>query len=171
MDFYQLIETRESVRAYDPEKKVPSETLRRILNAGRMAPSAGNRQPWEFLLISTPETLRAARSSYQREWFHKAPHILAVKGDKSRSWVRPKDGYNSIETDLAIAMDHMTLAAASEGVGSCWIIAFDPDILFSALGLKENEIIYAITPFGYPPEGYQRKEKIRKEEDEVIKYL
>ena len=172
MDFYQLIQSRETLRSYDPSKKVNKEVLMRILNAGRLAPSAANRQPWKFVLVSSDGMLQKVKSCYQREWFGNAPHILAVVGDKTKSWVRPYDGYNSIETDLAIAMDHMVLAAENEGVGACWIIAFDYPCLRKALELTENEVVYCITPLGYPPQGYQKKKnKIRKPLEEVIKII
>ena len=172
MEFYQLIKTRESIRDYDPEKPVSKEVLERILGAGRIAPSAGNRQPWTFIVVSSPEKLKEVRPCYPREWFQQAPHILVVLGDKTKSWVRGYDGYNSIETDLAIAMDHMILAAENEGVGTCWIIAFDYDKLADAIGLKENEVIYCITPLGYPHDGFQKKgNKIRKPLEDVVRWI
>ncbi|NOX84593.1 MAG: nitroreductase, partial [Chlorobi bacterium] len=150
MEFYELIKTRESIRDYDPAKPVDKEVLNRILDAGRLAPSAANRQPWTFVVVSSAEKLKEVRECYQREWFQQAPHILVVVGDRSKSWVRGYDGYNSIETDLAIAMDHMILAAENEGVGTCWIVAYNYEKLSKAIGLKENEVIYCITPLGYP---------------------
>lgn len=172
MEFYVLIKERESVRSYDPAKPVPTEVLERILNAGRIAPSAANRQPWIFVVVSSEEMLKKVRPCYQRNWFQKAPHILVIVGDKSKAWMRPKDGINSIETDLAIAMDHIILAAENEGVGACWILHYDYEILSKAIGLKENETICCITPLGYPEAGYQKRhKKIRKPMDEVVKYI
>ena len=172
MEYYKLIENRETLRSYDPAKKVDKDVLMRILNAGRLAPSAANRQPWKFILVLSDEKLKEIKACYQREWFQNAPHILIVVGDKTKSWVRPYDGYNSIETDLAIAMDHMVLAAENEGVGACWIIAFDYDCLAKALNLTENEVVYCITPLGYPPSGYQKKgNKIRKHLNEVVEII
>jgi len=169
MDFYKLIENRESIRDYDSNKKIPDEVLNRILNAGRIAPSASNRQPWTFILVSSEGKLAEVRDCYHREWFKQAPYVLVTIGNKSQSWVRSYDGYNSIETDLTIAMDHMILAAESEGVGTCWIIAYDYDILAKAIGLKEDEAIYCITPLGYQNEGFKKKKKkIRKSLDEIV---
>ncbi len=172
MEFYKLIKCRESIRNYDPDKPVPEEVLHRILEAGRLAPSAANRQPWKFLLISSADMLDKVRMCYKGEWFRKAPHILIVKGNRDDAWTRKYDGYNSIETDLTIAMDHLILAAANEGVGSCWIAAFDPVILRESLDLKENEAVFAITPLGYPEDGYQPGHaKNRKEISEIVEYL
>jgi nitroreductase len=172
MEFQELIKYRESVRDYDPTRAVPQAILRRILEAGRLAPSAANRQPWKFLMISSKEMLQKVHVCYAKDWFRAAPHILIVAGKREDAWTRRYDGYNSLETDLTIAMDHLILAAANEGVGTCWIAAFDPQILRTALNFKENEVVYAITPLGYQHTGYQHKvKKERKEFEGVVKFL
>jgi len=172
MNFHELIEHRESIRNYDPMKPVSKEVLLRILNAGRLAPSAANLQPWTFILVSSPEMLARVRSCYPRPWFQDASHVLIVKGRRKEAWTRRSDGYNSLETDLTIAMDHMILAAESEGVGTCWIAAFDPKILYAALNLKEEEEIFAITPLGYPrPDFKKAGRKSRKPLDVVAKFV
>ena len=172
MNYYELIESRESIRSYDPSRQVPEDVLKRILNAGRLAPSAANKQPWKFLLVSSDEMLAEIRKCYKGEWFQSAPHILIVKGDKNEAWTRAADNYNSLETDLTIAMDHMILAAENEGIGTCWIAAFDPAALRSALNLPSNEAVFAITPLGYTPDGFKKKaDKKRKPLDEVASIL
>jgi nitroreductase len=172
MDFYDLIRNRESVRSYDPDRPLPDEVLMRILEAGRLAPSAVNYQPWKFLVISSGEMLAKVRPCYPRDWFSDAPHVLVVVGYPDKAWVRKYDGYNSIETDLTIAMDHLILAAEYEGVATCWVGAYDPDLLREALSLKENEIVYSITPLGYPKEGFKKKgNKKRKPMEEVVQIL
>ena len=172
MEFTELIRYRESVRDYDPSKKVPKEIVDRILEAGRIAPSASNLQPWEFLVVSSSEMLKKIHPSYPRSWFINAPLVLIVKGKKDDAWVRRYDGYNSIETDLTIAMDHMILAAANEGLGTCWIAAFNPGILYEALGLKKDEVVFAITPIGYPSDNYQHSgSKSRKRIDEIVRFI
>ncbi len=172
MNFYELIKGRESIRKYDPEIPVEKEKLERILNAGRLAPSAANRQPWKFLLVSSPEILNKVRNCYERNWLKYAPHILVVVGNRNEAWVRKYDGYNSLETDLTIAMDHIILAAESEGVATCWIAAFDPEKLRTAINLNENEQVFAITPLGYPKADFKKKGiKDRKSFDEVVKFI
>ncbi len=172
MDFYELIRNRESIRDYDPAKPVDEATLNRILEAGRLAPSAANRQPWRFLVISSQEMLEKVRPCYSRSWFQDAPHILVVVGDLNESWVRGSDGYNSIETDLTIAIDHMILAAEYEGVATCWIAAYDPVILRKALSIKDNERIFSITPLGYPKKDFIKKHnKQRKSLNEIVRIL
>lgn len=172
MTFHELAAGRESIRSYDPEKPVKEAVLNRILEAGRLAPSASNRQPWHFLLISSQEMLEKVRKSYSREWFQEAPHVLAVLGSVDDAWVRSKDGYNSLETDLTIAMDHMILAAESEGVATCWIADFDRDILYDTLSVADNERIFAITSLGYAKKGFtKRGNKQRKSIEEIVRRL
>lgn len=168
---HDLVETRKSVRGYDASRPVAPEILERVLDAGRLAPSAKNLQPWKFLLVSSPGMLAKVRPCYERDWFHEAPHILVVTGDRAEAWVRPSDGWNSLETDLAIAMDHLILAAHAEGLATCWICAFDPAMLREALGLKPTEELFAITPLGYASPGDQTRPKTRKPLDEVVRYL
>jgi nitroreductase len=170
MDFTKVIYERESVRDYDPNKPVDKEILDQILEAGRMAPSANNRQPWLFLLISSPENLKRIKECYDKEWYKNAPHVLVVVGNKSAAWVR-QDGYNAIETDLTIAMDHLILAAENLGVGTCWIANFDDEKLRQTLQLTEDQVVFALTPLGYPNHGYQKRKKIRKPIEEVVRYM
>jgi nitroreductase len=171
MDFTRLINGRESIRSYDPTKPVEKAVLERILDAGRLAPSAANRQPWKFLLISSREMLTSVRRCYQKPWFIDAPHILVVAGRTGEAWSR-QDGWNSIETDLAIAMDHLLLAAENEGVGTCWVANFDYTMLRSALSMTSEDRVYAVTPLGYPRPGFAKKgQKQRKSLTEVVRYL
>jgi nitroreductase len=172
MEYIDLIRTRESIRDYDPQKPVSKEILEKIMEAGRMSPSACNYQPWEFLVIQSPEMLEKVRACYHRPWFKEAPHILVVLGLKDKAWVRSFDGYNSIETDLAIVLTHLILAAENEGVGTCYIEAYDPAILRKALNLNDNQVIYGITPLGYQRQGFTKKgNKTRKALEEIVKYV
>lgn len=157
MDVLETITRRESIRSYDPGRPVPEAVLLRILEAGRLAPSAANRPPWEFLLVQSPEALARIRPCYGKPWFQDAPQVLAVAGHVDRAWMRKQDGYCSLETDLTIAMDHMILAAEAEGVATCWIAAFDPEVLRETLALDMGQRVYAITPLGYPRPDFVRK--------------
>ncbi|HTO21036.1 MAG TPA: nitroreductase family protein [Spirochaetia bacterium] len=171
MDFTRVISGRESIRSYDPTKPVDKAVLERILDAGRIAPSAANRQPWRFLLIQSRDVLSQVRRSYQKPWFQDAPQVLVVVGRTGEAWTR-QDGWSSIETDLAIAMDHMVLAAENEGVGTCWIAAFDSTVLRSTLSLTSDDRVYAMTPLGYPRPGFAKKGKReRKALTDVVRYL
>ena len=172
MEFTELIRNRESIRNYDPTRPVSRVILEKILEAGRLAPSAKNLQPWKFLLISSAPLLEKVKACYQRDWIKDAPHILVLIGLKNEAWNRSYDGYNSVETDVSIAMTHIILAAENEGVGTCWIAAYDPALLKGALNPGENQQIYAMTPLGYPKPGFQKTGvKKRKTLDEIVEFL
>lgn len=172
MEFTELIRVRESIRSYDPSRPVSKDVLTKILEAGRLAPSAANRQPWKFFIISSKEILSKVRLCYEKEWFQGAPHILAVVGNEKEAWTRRYDNRCFIETDLTIAMDHLILAATNEGVGTCWISNFKPDVLRKALSLKDHEHIFAITPLGYPRPDFKKKEmKERKPFGAVVDWI
>lgn len=172
MEYYDLIRLRESIRNYDPDRQVPKEILEKILNAGLLAPSACNLQPYKFLVISSAPVLEKVRAGYNKVWFKEAPHILVILGLRDQAWNRSYDGYNSIETDLAIAMTHIILAAENEGVGTCWIEAYNPVIIKKALNIKDNQVIFGITPLGYPKPGFKKAmNKQRKPLGDIVEFL
>ncbi len=173
MEFYDLIFKRKSIRSYDKNRQVEKEKIEKILNAARMAPSAANKQPWQFMLISSPEILNKVKQCYNKPWFHNAPHVLVVKGIIGEAWKRSYDNYVSIETDLAIAMTYIILAAANEGIATCWISNFDPVVLKETLNLSDNEVVYSITPLGYPENDINiyTNNKERKDLNDIVKFL
>jgi nitroreductase len=172
MEFNELIRSRESTRNYDPTRPVTNEKLHKILEAGVLAPSACNNQPWKFILVSSLEMLKKVRPCYHREWFREAPHILVVIGYKDQAWKRGSDGHSSLETDMAIAMIHLLLAAENEGVSGCWIANFDPDAMKNALELGDNQFVFGISPLGYPKKDFSKSGvKKRKTFDEVVEFL
>ena len=172
MEYTELIRTRQSVRNYDPNRLIPRMILEKILDAGRIAPSAHNNQPWKFLVITSPVLLEKVKSCYQREWIKDAPHILVVLGLRDQAWNREYDGYNSVETDVAIAMTHIILAAENEGIGTCWIMAYNPGSLKEVLDTDENQRIFGITPLGYPKPDFQKiLIKKRKSLEEIVEFL
>ncbi|MBN1278639.1 MAG: nitroreductase family protein [Chlorobium sp.] len=171
LNFHNLVRERCSIRSFRKDRPLPEAVIHRILEAGRLAPSGKNLQPWTFIVVSSAEMLAKIYPCYSRDWVQSAPHLLIVKGKRSGAWQRKKDSYTSLETDLAIAMDHMILAAAYEGVGSCWIAAFDRDILYDALGLSDDEEIFSFTPLGYAAPDAVTVPKTRKPLDEVAVFL
>lgn len=170
MNYYDLIRSRSSVRNYNSLKDLEKDVILRILDAGRLAPSAANLQPWSFIVVSKRDMLQKISACYQRDWIKRAPHILIVKGNREQAWTRA-DGYNSLETDLAIAMTHIVLAAANEGVGTCWIAAFDKEKLYDLLNLSEQEEVFAITPLGYPASTDTAIEKKRKDLGDIVSFI
>ncbi len=166
MDFYDVIQRRRSVRAYRKDP-VEDEKLERVLNAARVAPSAANRQPVHLYVVRS-EALRAKMLEvYGQQWFVDAPVIICACALTSRAWVRG-DGKSYADVDVAIAMDHLILAAEAEGLGTCWIGAFKADKARAALNLPKDQEPVAMTPLGYaagPP-----RPTVRKPLDEMIEY-
>lgn len=172
MDFLHLVSDRFSVRSYDPENPVDEQILMKILEAGRMAPSAANRQPWKIMVVREKAVLSQLHEAYTAPWFARAPVVLVVKGYREQAWVRRYDGWNSLETDLTILMDHLILAAHANGLSTCWISAFDPALLSKALQVQPNETVFAITPLGYPLQGEAAvRPKQRKPLEEIVDWL
>jgi len=169
---FEAIYGRRSVRQFMDNKAVAHEQVVKLLQAAMAAPSACNNQPWKFIVITSPEVLKKVRACYHREWFREAPHILVVAGFKEQAWKRSSDGYNSIETDLAIAMTHLILAAENEGVGTCWIANFNPGMLSEALKLTHDQIVFCITPLGYQKPGFKKSgNKKRKSLGGVVEFM
>lgn len=172
MEFYDVINERESIRNYDFDKTIPKEILERVLDAARIAPSAMNRQPWQILVVQSNEMLEKVKSCYSRNWLADSRYILCIKGNIKNSWIREEDGYNSLQTDLTIAMTHIILAAKNEGLGTCWIAAFDSQKLRSALELSDDEFVYAMTPIGYQKDDFIKKNSTpRKSLEEIVTYI
>ena len=146
--FLDLAEKRRSVRAYKPDE-VPDELLQTVLEAGRLAPSACNKQPWRFIVVRSETVRRALGAAYAREWFWKAPLVIAVCILPKEAWTRSHDGKNYAMADGALAMDHLQLAAAELGLGTCWIAAFDPAAAREILGLPDGVEIVGMTPLGF----------------------
>jgi nitroreductase len=124
MEFTELIQERYSTRAYRPDP-VDAETLQVVLEAVRLAPTAANRQPFRLLVIPTAGREKDLRRIYNRAWFTQAPLVLCICSLPARAWVR-MDGKSYADVDVAIAMDHLILAATNLGLGTCWIAAFNP---------------------------------------------
>ncbi len=165
MHFNQLLKERYSVRDYKTQK-VPQALLFEVLDAGRMAPSAANKQPWSFIVISDEEVLGELSKAYDRDWFKKAPQVIVICGDHEASWKRSFDQKDHCDIDAAIAIDHMTLRATELGLGTCWICHFKPDLLKGLLNLPDHLEPIALLPIGYPAIN-QSSTKKRKDLSEV----
>jgi len=158
MNFQDLIRKRYSVRAYKPDP-VEEDKLARILEAARLAPTAANRQAFRIVVLPTKGRETELRRIYGRDWFTQAPLVLAVCALPAESWVRRADGWNAAEVDATIAMDHLIMAAAEEGLGTCWIAAFDPGAAREVLGLPKDVVPVAFTPLGYPADSPAPKKR------------
>ncbi len=165
MEFANLIESRYSARAYRPDA-VGNDQLERILNAGRLAPTAANRQPFRIIVVTTAQAREALGRIYHREWFTQAPLVLAVVGVSREAWTRQVDGVNHHTIDAAIVMDHLVLAAANEGLGTCWVCNFDPQEARALLDLPSGVEPIAFTPLGHPAD--KPKPKSRRPLGELV---
>ena len=157
MEFADLICARYSVRAYQPDP-VPDDLLARVLEAGRLAPTAANRQPFRLIVIHTAGRQAELRRLYHREWFGAAPLVIGVCAVPAEAWVR-RDGVNYAFVDAAIVMDHIVLAATDAGLGTCWVAAFDPAAAREVLGLPDGVEPVAFTPLGFSNDTPRVKER------------
>ena len=167
MDFLELARARYSVRAYRPEP-VEENKLTQLLEAARLAPTADNRQPFQLVIMTTAGCQTDLRRIYDRDWFVQAPLVICACGIPDQNWIRKQDGKNYNDVDVAIVMDHLILAAASLGLGTCWVAAFDPVAAREVLCLPAGVEPVAFTPLGYPAD--RPREKKRKPVTELIRY-
>ncbi len=142
-DAIRAMMERRSIRTYQP-KPLPDKDLKAICEAGRCAPSAGNRQPWHFVVVRDEEQKqRLAAACANQGWMADAGAILAGVG-------RPAVNEKWYAIDVAIALENMVIAATSLGYGTCWVGAFDQAQVKEVLGLPEDHTVIALTPIGLP---------------------
>ncbi len=142
-DTIDAIMSRRSVRKYQP-KPIPDADLRKILEAGRNAPSAANRQPWHFVVVKGAEEKKTlAQACNGQTWMADAGAIIAGIG-------KPAVNEKWFPVDVAISMENMILAATALGYGTCWIGAFDQAQVKEAIGLPDDMTVVALTPVGVP---------------------
>ena len=168
MAFIDLAKSRYSSRKY-LDKPLDKELILQVLDAGRVAPSAKNGQPWHFVVVTQEEPLKKVRECYEREWLETAKCIVVVCGDHREAWRRP-DGKSHLDVDVAIAIDHMTLAATDLGLATCWVCKFDVMKCVKALGLPDGVEPIALLPLGYPADeaDVNRHEQLRKPLSETV---
>ena len=149
MDFEKVIRTRRSIRRYT-EKEIPQDVLSRILDAARVAPSGNNHQPWKFVVVRNRALKeKIAEFSYGQSFIAAAPVVIVCCSEKYPNSYEPhRDLAHLIDT--VIAIDHLVLAARNEGVGSCWIGAFDGKSIGKLLGFGSGMEVVMVIPLGYP---------------------
>lgn len=166
MDFYNVIRKRRSVRKYKKDK-VPDEVLIRILEAGRIAPSAKNIQPWKFIVVRDIESKKkVAKACKNQMWMADADVIICGCAIEKIAYGNMGGYMSSFPIDLAIAIDHIILAATNEGLGTCWIGAFDENEVKKVLDIPDDIRVVALTPIGFPLE--DPKDRGRKSFEEVF---
>ena len=166
MELHEAIRNRYSVRAY-ADKPVEDEKLARVLEAARLAPSGSNRQPWKFVVVRDAETrAKLAVACNNQKFVGQAPVVIVGVGlmpDRSMSCDVPGD-----PVDVAIALEHIALAATAEGLGTCWIGAFKQDQVRQAVGVPETAKVIEVMPLGYPADAIRPKD--RKPLEEIVSY-
>ena len=164
MDLYEAIKSRYSVRSY-LNKPVEQEKLDRILDAARLAPSGSNRQPWKFVVVRDAETRKKlVPACSNQEFVGQAPVVIAGVGlmpDCIMSCGVPGD-----PVDVAIALEHVALAATAEGLGTCWIGSFHQDQIRALLGVPANAKVIEVMTLGYPAD--HPRPKTRKPMKELV---
>jgi len=167
MDVYEAIRTRCSVRAYEA-KDIEAEKLQRILDAARLAPTARNDQDWKLLVARDPAVRKALAEAAEQPFVGQAPVVLAIVALNPKRMMHC--GVPAGPVDCAIVLDHITLAAVTEGLGTCWIGHFLQDAARKALGVPASAEIIELMPLGYPAGGVEAKEKPRKPIEELVSY-
>ena len=148
MDFYDVVSTRRSIRHYS-DRPVPDGLLMKIAHAASLAPTACNRQPFKILAVRNPELRAAICTACPQRFLPEAPVILVALGDMKNAWRRAGDDHTIVEMDLGIVFEHVVLAAAAEGLSTCWVCAYDLGKINEALKLEEPWSALALAPLGY----------------------
>lgn len=166
MNYLEIIKARYSCRKYQ-EQNISIETLLSIVEAGRIAPSAVNYQPWHFIILPTNNDVKTIAEAYPRDWFKLAPAAIVVCADHQQSWKRA-DGKDHADIDAAITADHISLRITDLGLGSCWVCNFDVQKCKAILQLPDNIEPIIIFPIGVPadqtdPNRHDTKRKLLKD--------
>ena len=173
MDFWQVIEARHSVRAFDADQDVSEETIQRILQAAVLAPSAGNCQPWHFVVVRREQVRqRLAKAAWGQDFVAQAPVVIVVCTDAERSAARYGDRGTNLYCiqDTAAAAEHILLAITSLGLGGCWVGAFDDSAAAGALQLSATLHPVAMIPIGVPARSSDRS-TARRDLSDVVTYV
>ncbi len=167
MDVYEAIIKRKSVRSFKDEE-VPDEIISRLLEAARLAPSASNRQEWRFVVVRDQVMRKKlAEAARGQKFVAEAPVVLACCAETDEHVMAC--GQLCYPIDVAIAMDHITLCAAGEGLGTCWIGAFEEEPVKQLLGIPSPVRVVGLLPIGYPTDPSSVKKK-RLPLEEIVKY-
>jgi len=166
MEIQEAIEKRKSIRNYQ-DKLIPENKLQKVLEAARLAPSGANRQEWKFVVVRDIEK-RKQLSKAANGQAHVAGAPVVIAGVATGADRIMMCGVPAYPVDLAIAIDHMTLAAVGQGLGSCWIGAFSQDEARKVMGIPDNYMIVGLLTLGFPAD--EGRPKTRKSLDEIVCY-
>lgn len=167
MNVFDAIRTRKSVRQY-LDKPIEAEKLTAVLEAGRLAPSASNRQEWRFIIVRDPATRKKlAEAANGQTFIGEAPAVIVACAETDGHIMRC--GQPCYPIDVAIALDHITLAAVESDLGTCWIGAFDEERVKDLLDIPDNIRVVDLMPIGYPSDP-SIKDKHRLSFNTIVKY-
>lgn len=166
-EFMTLVGRRYSCRDY-ASTPVEKSTLLNVLEAAHMAPSACNKQPWKFLIVTNADRREDVCKCYSRDWIHTAPAFIICLGNHPAAWHRA-DNKDHTDVDISIATEHICLAATTLGLGSCWVCNFDAAQLRQLFQIPDDWEPIAIVPIGYPAKTDIPK-KVRKPIEEIISW-
>jgi len=168
MSVLDVIKSRKSIRRYK-EDPIPEDVFLRVLEAARLAPSGKNSQPWKFVVIKDEAMKKSlAEASRGQMFMARAPVIIAACGFPEMSYPRQGNYMKSWPIDVAIALQHLMLQAEEEGLGTCWIGAFEEKDVKRLLDVPEDARVLALTPLGYPDQVPQ--DRGRKPLSDIISY-
>jgi len=172
MNVLEAIKTRRSVREYTG-KPIPDQVMVKLRQSLRYAPSACNFQPWIFIMVTDPSIRQqVSHAANEQNWMAEAPLIVVGCGLPDHAYTRMGGQYNSVDIDVAIALDHLMLCAVTEGLGTCWIGSFKEDEVMRILNIPDCLRVVAMTPVGYPANTqliHPVNEAKRKSEDDVFR--
>jgi len=164
MNFQELVTRRYSCRNYS-DRPIEREKLDYVMECVRLAPSAVNLQPWRFRVIENAEQRQQLCQCYKREWLQTAPVIIMATLRHDEEWVR-RDGKAHGNIDVAIAVEHLCLAATEQGLATCWVCNFDAAQCKQLFALDEQEEPVVLIPIGYAAD--EAKEKNRKAMSDIL---
>ncbi|MCR4852319.1 MAG: nitroreductase family protein [Prevotella sp.] len=164
MNFLEIVNKRFSCRSF-AEKEVEKEKLDYVMECVRLAPSAVNKQPWTFRVIQSEEGKALMHRYYHREWFNSVPLYIVASVHHDEEWVRA-DGKHHGDIDVAIAVEHLCLAAAEIGLGTCWVCNFDAAMCKDELNMPDEEEPVVLIPVGYP--ACEVSPKKRKNMEDIV---
>lgn len=168
MSILNIIRDRRSIRKYKPDT-ILEDVFTRVMEAARLAPSGKNLQPWKFIIVTDPELKdKLAEASRRQLFIAQAPMIIVACGYPEQSYQYQGNYMQSWSIDVTCALDHLMLQAQEEGLGTCWIGAFEEKDVIRILDIPKGVKVLALTPLGYP--AHSSQDRGRKPLQEITSY-
>ncbi len=164
----ELIEARRSIRSYK-DQEIEEDKMNYVLQAFRKAPSAKNIQPWKLVVVKNKKVIKDLAIACNNQTFMEEAPVIVVACAKEEEAYGVMGGYmSSYPIDIAIALEHLVLAATEKGLGTCWIGAFKEQLVKDILRVPKDVRVVALTPLGYPAR--EASSRGRKPLTEIICY-